>query len=506
LRFQIVSKPTTLTCFWEADPKATAVIPSYDKMAYFIQMEKLTGIKIDFLHPPVGQTNQQIALMLSTNDLPDMVWYDWTRVPGGVAALLQDGTLQNLTKWWAQYSPNIKKIYDGNAEIKREALLNDGTFYNYPKVKGAKSICITTGMMIRADWLKKVNLPPPTCIDEWYTVLKAFKTMDANGNGDPNDEIPFVGLTPTPTGATSPVFAFALAWNLMFDDFSTRDNGKTIVFGPMLPEYRDFVEIMRKWYSEGLIDADYISTNSQSQDAKILGNVGGAFRAAVNGGMGKYFDTWIPEGKTSYDIMAVISPSRNPGGPHYSDVQAMTSVEGVAITGNNKFPTESMQYLDYGYSPDGIMLQNYGIEGESYTMVDGKPKLTELITKNPKGYPIMNALHMFNFSSSQGPGVQLEDLFFQIAIYPRQVEAYKNWTDGINKINLPPFKLSVEDGARVSKIMGDVQTFVNETVNKFVMGVEPMSGYDAFVKQLSSMNVQEAIALEQKGLDAFNSK
>ena len=30
----------------------------------------------------------------------------------------------------------------------------------------------------------------PTNVDELYEVLKAFKEQDANGNGDPNDEIP----------------------------------------------------------------------------------------------------------------------------------------------------------------------------------------------------------------------------------------------------------------------------------------------------------------------------
>ena len=35
----------------------------------------------------------------------------------------------------------------------------------------------------------------PTTTDEYYEVLKAFKEQDANGNGDPNDEIPLAGCT-----------------------------------------------------------------------------------------------------------------------------------------------------------------------------------------------------------------------------------------------------------------------------------------------------------------------
>lgn len=39
-------------------------------------------------------------------------------------------------------------------------------------------------------WLDNLGLTYPETVEELYTVLKAFKEQDANGNGDPNDEIP----------------------------------------------------------------------------------------------------------------------------------------------------------------------------------------------------------------------------------------------------------------------------------------------------------------------------
>ena len=41
--------------------------------------------------------------------------------------------------------------------------------------------------------MKNVGLETPATIDELYEVLVAFKEQDANGNGDPNDEIPWSG-------------------------------------------------------------------------------------------------------------------------------------------------------------------------------------------------------------------------------------------------------------------------------------------------------------------------
>ncbi|MFQ9679625.1 MAG: hypothetical protein ACLRZH_05580 [Ruthenibacterium lactatiformans] len=48
----------------------------------------------------------------------------------------------------------------------------------------------------------------PETTDELYDMLVAFKEQDANGNGDPSDEIPFtcVGLTTTIRDLLIPAF------------------------------------------------------------------------------------------------------------------------------------------------------------------------------------------------------------------------------------------------------------------------------------------------------------
>ncbi|UKI37225.1 MAG: hypothetical protein L6V93_03310 [Clostridiales bacterium] len=39
------------------------------------------------------------------------------------------------------------------------------------------------------------------------------------------------------------------------------------------------------------------------------------------------------------------------------------------------------KWLDFGYSEAGHMLNNFGIEGTSYTMKDNYPTYTETVTK-----------------------------------------------------------------------------------------------------------------------------
>ena len=48
-------------------------------------------------------------------------------------------------------------------------------------------------MWINKAWLDRVGMEVPQTTEEFKEVLRAFKEQDANGNGDPNDEIPLSG-------------------------------------------------------------------------------------------------------------------------------------------------------------------------------------------------------------------------------------------------------------------------------------------------------------------------
>ena len=177
----------------------------------------------------------------------------------------------------------------------------------------------------------------------------------------------------------------------------------------------------------------------------------------------------------------------------------------MVITNSNRYPRESMQFLDLGYSPWGSFLCNYGVEGRSYTIVNGRPQFTDIILNHPSE-PVINALHLFGFAVSQGPVIQMSDTFIQTATRQQMRDAYPVFGADHTAINLPKIELTAEEGTRNSRIMGDVNTFVEERVNRFVMGIEPMSNFDAFVAQIRAMNIQEAIAIQQAALNRFNAK
>ena len=79
---------------------------------------------------------------------------------------------------------------------------------------------------------------------------------------------------------------------------------------------------------------------------------------------------------------------------------------GVAITTSCKDVETAARLLDYAYSEEGHMLFNFGVEGESYTMVDGYPTYTDKILNNPEGWPLAQSLAAYIRGNYNGPFVQ----------------------------------------------------------------------------------------------------
>ena len=66
---------------------------------------------------------------------------------------------------------------------------------------------------------------------------------------------------------------------------STDTATKKIAYGPIQPAYKDFLAEMAKWYAEGLIDKEYISTDGQTAQSKLMQNLSGAaldFTSGIN--------------------------------------------------------------------------------------------------------------------------------------------------------------------------------------------------------------------------------
>lgn len=503
---KITDKPITIK-YW-CDLPADKVAPVFKNMGdikMYKVLEERTGIKVQFLHPPAGQANDQFNLMIASRDLPDVIERNFgdagvNGYPGGAEKAIQDGVIIKLNDYLPKNAPNLKKFLDGDKEADKQAKTDSGTYYMFPFVRGDEAIKVFYGPQIRKDWLDELGLKAPETIDEWYDMLKTIKDkkkleypfsfrQSAKANASANDignGNPFIGA-----------YGIALEWYV--------EDGK-VKYGAIEKGYKDFLTTFNKWYNEKLLDPDFAVQDDKTWRAKIAGDKTAAFLGYAGGGMGYFYDL-VQKTNPNFKLMGVTYPSLKKGEKAKFGQRDFTVAYGCAsITTANKYPKETVQWLDYGYSPEGHMLFNFGIEGESYKMENGYPKYTDIITKNPEGKSMSIAMSNYMRSHYSGPMVQDKKYFEQFMKYPDQVKAVEQWAKAEYSRNFPKLTPTPEESQKIAAIMTEVKVYSDEMFTKFIMGQESLDKFDQYVERMKKMGIEDAIKIYQTALERYNKR
>lgn len=498
----------TLKYWMELHTNVSQIAKNFGDTEFAKELAKRTGVKCEFLHPAAGQTTEAFNLMLASGELPDLIEYKWYDIPGGPNQALKDGYILKLNKVFDKYAPNLKKYLKANPEIDRMVKTDEGDYYVFPFVRGGpkSKLLVTSGLIVRKDWLDELGLAVPETIDEWYTVLKAFK--EKKGAAAP--------LTiPKLTASTGYLGTYMRLWSNFSGAYNTyRDfyveNGK-VKHGALDPGQREFLATMRKWYTEGLLDPNFATADNKMVDANILSGKSGAAYGSGGSGIGRWLQAMAGKEPKSYNLVAAPCPGPKKGVlPKFSFVAPAYGRDNngsVAISARCKNIEAAARLLDYAYSPEGYNFYNFGMEGVSYKMVNSYPTYTELIMRNPEKLAITQAMSKYMRGHTNGPFVQDEKYLEQYYELPQQKEAMVQWSKTeMFKYMLPPVTSTQEETSELARIMNDLTTYADEMMLKFIMGVEPLENFDKYTAQLKKMGIDRGTEIMQAALDRYNKR
>lgn len=492
-----IKTDVTLKYWSPLNPNVSANYKNMGDTPFAKELEKKTGVKVQYLHPATGQEKDAFNILVASGDLPDVVEMPYYFLTGGPEAAIDSKVILKLNDSITKFAPNLNKYLKANAEVDKMVKTDSGSYYCFPFIRGDEKLMTYNGIAVRNDWITDLGLQSPTTIDEWYTVLKSLKEKK-------NVESPLSwnGFLNIFTQG-----AFVGAYGIKIDFF--QDQGK-IKYGPYEKEYKDFLTTMAKWYKEGLIDKNFASKDSKTFDADLVSGKIGASTMNVGGGLGKYIPA-LKEKDAKADLQPAAYPTLKKGDTArfgQKDLPFAKDNNGLScITASSKNVEIAAKWLDYGYSDEGIMLNNFGIEGVSYNMVNNYPTMTDEVLKNPKKLPVGQAWSQYARSVADGAFIQRKEYTEQYNTLPAQQEALKIWpkTDA-SKYLLPTLTPTSEESTQYSKIMNEVNTYVNEYSMKYIMGVEAADSYDKFNSQLKSMGIEKAIAIQQAALERYNKR
>ena len=334
---------------------------------------KKTGVDLNFI-VPAGNEAEKLNAMIAGDALPDILTLGWYE--GQVSMLIDSGLVWALDELAEKYDPYFFKVSNPNkiGWYTRD----DGHFYGYPnasytpldyeKYKGKMTSNET--FLVRKDLYEALGSPDMTTPEGFLQALRDAKAKFPQVGGQP--------LIPFGTAEFSDVGCSQLQGALShFLAISPEQDGKYVDSNLGLtenPEYVRWLAALRQAHEEGMISTDIFVDKRSQIEEKVA--------------QGRYFcmlyQNW--DMQASQNALYARDPNMvyiavpGPKNSHGDDpVLAGGSIAGWTITmisKNCKDPARAMQLLTYFISEEGQMDTNFGIEGETYTIVDGIPTLT----------------------------------------------------------------------------------------------------------------------------------
>jgi putative aldouronate transport system substrate-binding protein len=454
-----------------------------------------TGIKIDWQHPPATTFREAFNLMVADGNFPDILYDNWLNYPGGPEKAIADGVIVPLNDIFAKYCPNLTAFLKSHPDVDRMIKTDSGTYYCFPFYRLDPKVLSTNGVWIRKDWLDELGLMVPETIDEWHTVLKAFKEKK---NASAPLSFEYNSIEPK-------YWLFPYAYRSYNGEY-IGDDGK-IHYGAIENGYRDWLLTFSQWYKEGLVDPDIVALSRQQVTAKVTGNQTGASMGAPTSRM----EGWTTAARATnpqFKLVGAPVPVLKKGDKVTFSAHARMAFEGsgCAISGSCRNIEIAARLLDWNYSKEGSLLFNWGVEGESYKLVNGNPVFTDLILKNPKGLSMTQMFTTYTFTNSSAPFIQDNSGFAQYTM-PEQREAIAMWTayEPLKRV-VPPITLMPGEAQEYARIMSEIYSYQNEMFAKFLIGTENLSSWDAFVNTVKKMGIDRAMEIRNTAYLRYNAR
>ncbi len=480
-----------ITYWSQLDPNLATTVSSMQETEYAKELQKRTGVTVEYIHPSSSSVQEAFNIMLVSDDLPDIIEYSWTLYNGGLPAAYKNNAVTKLNDYVEEYAPDYMKYINEHPEFSKLVVSDDGDYLGIPFLRGDRSLLTSFGLIIRQDWLDDLGLDMPETMDELYEVLKAFKEKK-------NAEVPFSGHL----SSISKIGVLSGAYGIN-RDFFVKD-GK-VVYGSVMPEYKEFLTTMNKWYNEKLIDNNFPTLDQKTINSNIVNGFSGMTAASGGSGLGLYIDT-VKSKNENIKFAGAPYPVLNKGDkPQFGQINGYNNGEFSAVSSSCENIPLALKFLNYGYTEEGRMFNNFGIEGVSYNMVDGYPTYTDVITNNPDGLPMNSALGLYvRAAGGGGPFVQDPRYLEQYYRTEEQKAAWKTWSNtDADKYLLPQIYVDPERQSELSGYLNDIYTYEDEMFMKFVMGTESLDNFDSYVETLTNMGLNTALELYQDAYDRY---
>lgn len=443
--------------------------------------EKL-NFKFNFEQVPGADYNDKLNVILSGGQLPDYFYAPTTTM----AKYYSMGVVRVLDELLQAKGQNILAEIEGHG-LEKNVKADDGHYYFLPTID--ESAALECSGYLNNEWMTACGITDiPKTTDDLYTVLKTFKEKM------PNDSVPMV---------QGPWYNIRMSIYRSFKaipDWVMYKESEGYLYGPVdtAENLKLALAYMHKLYAEGLMDKEYMDRDTESCLALIANNQVGYFHTWTDGA-----SLWCKGGTDGRDYV-IIAPLKGSNGECWTGVKgSIGNTFYISAQCEDKIAERAVMAIDYMFSAEGKLLFDFGAEGDTYTMVDGKPVLTDKVMKHEVGALNgrrtmgMEPVTFTHFASWDG---------WASVLWPQTVTAVEEGRP-YNMPQQPVLSGTEAEETELANIMTDINTYVNTSLDRFIVGeMDVEKDFDAFVQKIKEMGIDRAKEIQNAKFERWKAR
>ena len=440
-----------------------------------------TGSTLDVTAIITDADAKYATMFASPETLPDIVGFSHKT---GTDKFVLQGALVALDDM-AEYMPNYNAWKDSLSEDEVKNVINtrkghDGKIYAAP-ISGREKSQNLRAWLYRKDIFEKHNIKVPENFDELYEACKQLKELYP-------ESYPFSarnGIYMLDVQAPS----WKPYWNTQ--EYYDYDAGKWS-YGASEDVLLDMLTYYKRMIDEKLMPSDFMTISSTSWQELVTTNRGfimPEYQTRID-----FFNS-LARGKIEgFDLAAMVPPvaDKENGVAMVNKYNIDPSAVVMCNTGDEQRMANAAKFLDWFYTDEAMELVSWGKEGETYEVVNGKK---QYITDESGTQA--NTLY----------GISTSGTFLRMdpdAVTAFESEDIARTRDMVLEHTLPNANpnLWMAFNPDEQKIFVEYQmalrNYATEMISKFLLGQEPLSGFDAFQEALrTEFGLDEYLAVHE---------
>ncbi|MFK3937807.1 ABC transporter substrate-binding protein [Alkalihalobacillus sp. NPDC078783] len=328
-----------------------------------------TGVTIN-AEFDVNGGDQKISLMAASGDYPDLI------MPKGNASTLVDsGALLDLSDLIEEHAPNLKAIYGDYFDRLKWSNEDEAIYILATPPVNQTYWQPATGFMLQHDVVQELGYPDIRTVDDFEKAIRSYKEMYPEIDGQPTIGLSLLADDWRILISTTDPAAFATG-STGDGEFYIDPDTYEAKLHYRRGEEKDYFRWLNHMNDEGLLDPEsfvqkYDQYLAKISSGRILGlidsdwQVGEAQRALRESGMQERMHGMYP-----------VTLNEDFKHPNFQETGYLGGW-GIGISVDCENPVRAIKFLDFLASDAGQILQNWGIEGEHYTVEDGKRVISE---------------------------------------------------------------------------------------------------------------------------------